>query len=233
MLQSHITVGSLLLSALQCSSGAFPELFQSYSEQIFEYLILTWPVGLQYSNDASPLNVMFEWKPCADGTSPIATRPAAIYFPKSADFVAACYRSFDRVASLEAITTNSDAELLDDAGVPEKLTRFRGITACVAISIEGRFAPKGFASTRHSPKLDLCFPTWLRQVCTVIDQAPGGTIELHKAIVVLVAVHAGGDPVSIEASDKRIIAWRQGIYAVVPSLLLSMDLVKTPLGSNA
>jgi hypothetical protein len=29
-------VGSLLLSALKCSSGAFPEVFQSYFEQIFE-----------------------------------------------------------------------------------------------------------------------------------------------------------------------------------------------------
>jgi hypothetical protein len=123
-----------------------------------------------------------------------------------------------------AITTNLDAELLDAIEVPEELTRFRVITACVAISIASWFAPKGFASTRHSTKQGLCFPTWLRQVCRVIGQAPGGTIELHKAIGVLVAVHAGGDLVSIEASDKRIIAWRRGIYTVVPSLLLTIDL---------
>jgi hypothetical protein len=84
-------------------------------------------VTLQYSDDASPLNVMFEWKPCADGTSPMARRLAAIYFSKSADFIAACYSSFNQAANLEAITVNLDAELLDDVGVPEELTRFRAL----------------------------------------------------------------------------------------------------------
>lgn len=159
------TVGSLLLSTLQCSSGAFPKVFQSYFEQTFECTNSHLAVSLQYLDDASPLNVMFEWKPFANGTSPMARRLAAIYFPKSADFVAAWYRSFDQAASLEAITPNLDAELLDDIGVPEEFTRFRVITVCVAISIASRFAPKGFTSTCHSSKLDLCFPTWLRQVC--------------------------------------------------------------------
>jgi len=106
------TVGSLLLSTLQCSSGAFSKVFQSYFEQTFECTNSHLSVSLQYSDDASPLNVMFEWKPFANGTSPMARRLAAIYFPKSADFVAAWYRSFDQAASLEAITPNLDAEFL-------------------------------------------------------------------------------------------------------------------------
>jgi hypothetical protein len=216
------TVGSLLLSALHGSCGAFPEIFQSYFERIFGYINTHLDVSLQCSD--VHLAVRFEWKVPTDGTSPMARRLAAIYFPKCADFVAACYASFDTAASLEAITSNVDAELLDDVGIPEELVHFRVVTASVAISIASRLAPKDFATVRHSAQLDLCFPLWLKQVCKVIDQAQGGTVELHKAIGVLAAVHVGLNPGSIEASDKNNIAWREGIYAIVPSLLLTMDL---------
>ena len=135
-------VGYLLLLALQCPSRAFPKVFQSYFEQIFEYINSHLAVSLQYSDDASPLYIMIEWKSRTDGTSPVARRLAAIYFPKSAAFIAACYSSSDQTVSLEAITTNLDAEFPGDVGVPEELMRFRVITASVAISNASRLHQK-------------------------------------------------------------------------------------------
>lgn len=217
------TVGALLLSALGGTCQSFPEVFQAYFESVFEYISTHLNAALENPQEPKPLTVKFQWTPCMAGTVPVARRLAAIYFPKSADFVAPCYNSIDSVATLEAVTAHLDAQLLDDVGVPEEVAHFRVITASIAMSVASRFAPKGFANIRHSSKLDLCFDFWLKQVCKVIDQTQGGTVELHKVIGVLAAVHAGQSPVSIEHSNNSIIAWRQGIYAIAPSLLLSMD----------
>ena len=56
---------------------------------------------------------------------------------------------------------------------------------------------------------------------------------LCEAIVTLAIVHAAYDPPGshkdIPDVDEKILAWRNGIYGVVPALLLNMSVLKEEL----
>lgn len=115
--------------------------------------------------------------------------------------------------------------------IPEALAHFRVLSAAIVISITARLADGTFEAVSHSTQLELSNEdVWLEPMCKVLDGAYGSGLGLHKAVSVLAAVHAAHQPELIKNCDSRVLAWRRGVYAVVPSILLNMTPTQEAIG---
>lgn len=162
---------------------------------------------------------------------------ASIHFSECAEFVAPCY---DRIANEQYLNRvrGKSKNLMKPKASYKELARFRAITASIVISIVSRFAPTSFKLVHHAIELDLSQTDWLSMMCNFIDRAEGSSssissIKLCEAVLALAIVHAGyvhgGVHLGIQDFNNYIIAWRNGIYGVVPALLLNMSVLKEEL----
>ena len=106
----------------------------------------------------------------------------------------------------------------------KELARFRAITASIIIAIVSRFAPISFRNAHHTTMLDISSPDWLDIMCKLIDNggSVGFSIPLNPLVEALASVYTAHDPEKGERTNPRVIAWRNGIYGIVPSVLLNM-----------
>lgn len=212
----HRTTGAMLLTALGHVSYIPPETLQDDFERVFDHIGSILKVEYTCKDDA--IIAKYRWRDSGAKPTSTATRLASIYFSHIAEHVAPC---FDRIAKedyLKCVMGRSSKVMQPDA---KKLGRFRAITASVAISIISRFASETFETVHHATRLNLSLPGPLTLLCRVLDQ--DDFFPMATVVALLASVHAGiHTPEEMPAASTEIIAWRQGIYSVVPSLLLDM-----------
>lgn len=219
------TTGSMMLMALRsASSMTRPEVFQQHFETVSKYiekhLDITYVAEKKnVTRELHSLDIVFNWRKPTESPSAIALRLATIYFPRAAEMVAPCYARIAIADELDQILEHFEDEF-QHTGSCKPVEHFRVITAALVISITSRIAPHGFNEVHHSTLLDLETPTWLSKACPCIDR--NGTLGYHWAIAIVAAVHAAYSPFYIENTTEELVAFRQGIFAVLPSLLLDM-----------
>lgn len=210
----HSTTGTMLLSAMQSCPGIRPEVLQEDFEQVLDYLQDNVRIG--YVHDEGTLYAMYHWKPTVKKPSPISTRLASVCFPDLAEFVAPC---FDRIANQRYLDMVKGQSRKVINPHKKELGRFRAIVASVAISIISRFASKTFKDARHATTLDISWPEDLSSICKVLDQ---DKIATHQVVKLLASIHAARDFDEFDKMTTNLVAWRNGIYGVIPSLLFDM-----------
>ena len=216
------TVGSMLMSAMQCKLDILVETLQQDFEHVFEYVETNVQADFVMRKNMTTAAAEFSWRHSSRKVSSIAKRLATIHFPICAELVAPCY---ERIASEHYFTMiRPKVRGRIKSGRPE-LARFRAITAAIAISIAGRLAPFNFKNVFHSTVMELDDGFRLTEVCTVLDNHmdTGSRLPMGTAIAILAAVHAAHED-GFERHKDRIIGWRNGIYGIVPDLLLKMTI---------
>ncbi|KAL8995033.1 MAG: hypothetical protein Q9169_005159 [Polycauliona sp. 2 TL-2023] len=218
----YSTVGAMLLTALGNAPKIRPEVLQVDFEKIFEYV--EDHLMIEYILEEGQLHATFHWTRDKKEPTALAVRLAAFYFADSAELVAPCFARIANEKHLDSIKEGSKRKMKPKR---QELGRFRAITAAVAISIISRFAPETFKTAHHATALDLSLPDWLSSVCTILDQEK--SLPISMVVTLLASVHAAHDLDGIDALARtnNIIAWRNGIYSVVPSLLLDMEISKS------
>ena len=96
------------------------------------------------------------------------------------------------------------------------------VTAVTVVSVVSGFGVDGFKVSQHATSLNLTYPDWLDDMCKILDKALVSGLKYNQIVSALAVIHSAPAPNVLQAKD-RIIAWRSGIYSVVPSLLLSMS----------
>lgn len=216
------SVGALLLNALENQSDAYPEVLQVHFEFIYQYIETHFLVKYERIETGTiNLQAKFHRVPSSVQSTPMARRIAAIYFPFSAEIIAPCY---SRIASEEILSQLKEhGSVIGGFDViPEAVCLFRAVTAAITISIIGRFGGEEFKKGQHSISLSLTHSHWLEAMCKLLDQALFSGLEYNKAVFALAVIHCAQEPDRISECKSAIVAWRKGIYSVVPSLLLSM-----------
>ena len=217
----HRTVGAMLLTALGHLSDILPENLQEDFEQVFAYIEDHLTVEYTWTDDI--ICAVPRWREADQKPTSMATRLASIYFSHTAEFIAPCYDRIAKQKYLNCVKGKSRKLMQPNE---TKLGRFRAITASVAISIISRFAPGTFKTAHHATLLNLSQPGWLSSVCSVLDL--DDSFRVPTVVALLASVHVGVYVAhrreSIPAAGTDVIAWRNGIYSVIPSLLLDMKL---------
>ena len=225
------TIGALLLSAMGTVVDIAPETLQEDFQHIFAYI--QEHLEITYFAEDGSIYATYKWRKSTWSATPTATRLASLYFPESAEVVAPC---FDRIASetyLNLVRKRQvNQELRQDS---KELGRLRATNASVVISIISRFAPDTFASTRHATDLDLFDQGWLSEMCEFLDRVKNPS--LPEVVYMLAGIHVGPLERTAEKlglgfeklssrgyKGSKTVAWRDGIYSVVPSFLLQQDL---------
>ena len=225
------TSGSMLLGALGNAPDLHPAVLQEDFEWVFEYI--EEHLSMTFVIQDAIIKAKYQWKHVDKSPKAIAMSLASIHFSECAEFVAPCYSRIANEQYLDRVRGKSKNFIKSKAQYKE-LARFRAITASIVISIVSRFAPTSFKQVHHATQLELNSPEWLSTMCNVIDRAEGlSSIKLCQAIVTLAIVHAAYDLPGLRRDtldiNQDIIAWRNGIYGVVPALLLNMSVLKEEL----
>ena len=216
------TVGAMLLNALGNYSDTLPEVFQDHFEFIYQYFERTGETIYEESNNMlTPVEAKYSQASSPIQSTLLAKRLAAMYFPLSAEIVAPCYSRIateDILARLE----NQDALFGGFQFIPEAVCVFRAVTAAIAISIASRFGAATFKESQHAVSLSLTSSGWLNCMCKTLDRALVSGLKYNKIVAALAVIHSAQDPEEALEANHSVVAWRCGIYSVVPSLLLSM-----------
>ncbi|KAI4232180.1 MAG: hypothetical protein L6R40_007495 [Gallowayella cf. fulva] len=221
----HRTVGAMLLTALGDAPSIGPEILQEDFESVFNYIEKS--LTLEYAYDSVGRHARYHWEPPDDKPRTIAKRLASGYFSDCADFLAPC---FDRIAKqtyLDSVRGESKKIMRPER---KELGRYRALVASIVISIISRFAPKDFENMHHATTMDLSDSHWLSSICTVLDR--NEAFNISTVVTLLAEIHAAHNHDRIEASKehgiesskRNVVAWRNGIYSVLPSFLLNMTI---------
>lgn len=212
----HRTTGAMLLTALGHVFDILPETLQDDFEKVFDYIegVLT----VEYTCRVGALAAEYRWRDCGKKSTSMETRLASIYFSHIAERVAPCFSCIAKQKYLNCVRGRSSKAMQSDE---KQLGRFRAITASVAISIISRFASGTFKTAHHATQLNLSHPEWLSTLCKSLDL--DDSFPMPTVVSLLASVHAGISRLDkMPAAGTEIIAWRNGIYSVVPSLLVDM-----------
>ena len=211
----------MLMTAQGNVSDILPETLQEDFEQIFEYIERHLTVEYVWKDNL--LSAVHRWRESDKQSTSMATRLASIYFGHNAEAIAPCFNRIANKKYLNSVKGRSGKLMQPDE---TKLGRFRALNASVAISITSRFTPGSFKTTHHATMLNLSQQEWLSTVCSVIDL--DDAFPIPTVVALLASVHtsfyAAERRNSIPAASTDIIAWRNGIYSVIPSLLLDIKL---------
>ncbi|KAL8949163.1 MAG: hypothetical protein Q9222_004712 [Ikaeria aurantiellina] len=220
------TVGSMLTSAMRCRIDILVETLQEDFESVYEYVEKNLQVDFVQRTEMSRPSAEFSWKEHSVKASPTALRLATIHFPICAELVAPCYARIANEHYLSTVRPKARGHV--KTGRPE-LARFRAITASIVVSIASRLAPFSFKTVSHATVMELDDEGWVSNICTILDNEMSTGTRLHMgiAIVILATVHAAHQPDDLEKANSEIVGWRNGIYGIVPDLLLAMA-INTP-----
>ncbi|KAL9116827.1 MAG: hypothetical protein Q9187_006643 [Circinaria calcarea] len=236
------TTGAMFSNSLHTHSAIPPETFQQYFEEITEYIqanlslhwkfrnTLTNKEGYRVSTEPAELHVYSQWKQPRKNHSRTALRLAAFYFPGSAPEVAPCYERIASEDTLQLINHTKD----DDFGkhkYSENLIRFRVITASIIFASIGHIAGPDFHNIQHCTALRLQTGSGIHKLGGYVDKLMSSTL-LYSTVASLIShIHCGmthtlhpePDDGMVRYMQSSVIGYRQGIYAVIPNLLLTMN----------
>ena len=216
---NYKSVGVMLLNALRNQSDTSPEVFQANFEFAYGYFQSTRKVVYEDSGDG--VKAKFCQAPSSFRSTELAKRFAAIYFPLSAEIVAPCYHGIANEDTLRQLKDHETSVGGYDY-LHESICVFRAVTAGIAISIASQFAAEGLGKGQHAISLDLTMLGWLEWTCGTLDQALVSGLKYSQVVSALAVIHSAQVPESAFQLRDAVVAWRFGIYSVVPSLLLSM-----------
>lgn len=214
------TTGAMLLTALRHIPDIGPEKLQEDFEQVFEYI--EDHLTVEYTYRENTAYAEHRWREPDKKPTAMAIRLASIYFSHTAESIAPCFDRIARQKYLNCVKGKSRKEMRPDE---TKLARFRAVTASVAISIISRFAPGTFKTAHHATQMMLSSYYWLSNVCSVLD--PDDTFPITTVVTLLANIHSGSHSLPTEkipSAAAEMIAWRKGMYSVIPSLLFDMKL---------
>ncbi|QKX54577.1 uncharacterized protein TRUGW13939_01664 [Talaromyces rugulosus] len=223
------TVGSLFHNTLSPHVIIRPEVLQTDFEYTFDLIRPRLQVSyrVQEYDRREELRATFNWSKPTKSPEPIASRLAGIYFPLLAEHIVPCY---NRIASEKILghVLHSDKRTAD--GLNDELTegvaRFRSTTAAIVISLVSCLSSTEFKTVRHSTLLELTSEYWLEDICKTVDHGFCSSLNLKDAVYLLAAIHAGGEyekDWGNLSNSQNVICWRNGMYCVLPSLLLDIE----------
>jgi hypothetical protein len=232
------TVGNLLLNAMGHVTNISPERLQEDFEDVQHYILSS--MKIKWVNTAKgdigasfrDLTITCEWQDTPK-SSAFERSIASVGFPNSGDLIAPCYRRIASEALLKQVRDPAVRNESSDSGnVPLEISRYRAITACIVIAITSCLAADSFPTVLHQTVLQLMESSWIDAMCHTVDRLASGQISLNSAVIQLAALHAGRDPSSHEeeTSINPTIGYRNGIFSILPTLLLKMEPTAASLG---
>ncbi|RFU34496.1 hypothetical protein B7463_g1877, partial [Scytalidium lignicola] len=230
-LQLHYTfqtVGSMLHQSLAPEVIIRPEILQTEFEFIFDSIASR--LHASYSAPLPPripetMEVTFVWSSAKKPSSSIEAKLASLYFPLIAEHIAPCYSKIanEKILNqaLKSIGKRGDVSVFT-----EEEAQFRTTTTAIIICLVSRLCVTDFKSVRHSTCLELLSRFGQDQICGIINHGFSSSLSLNEAVGLIAIIHTGIMNLSkvlkrIDSAD-RVIGWRNGIYCVLPSLLLNM-----------
>ena len=108
----------------------------------------------------------------------------------------------------------------------KKLARFRAIMVSVVISTISGVTPQSFTKVHHATLINLSEPHWLSCVCVCEVLYRTEALPLNMMAIILTIVHAAHEPDTIEVTKTKLVAWRNGIYAIVPSIIINVKVAR-------
>jgi hypothetical protein len=223
------TVGSMIFNSLRHESGLWPEVFQTDFTVVNEYLT----DNLQFEWQRNPLldlGAVAQWQPRTRAPSSMSLRLATIYFPTCAEKFADCYTPLGNEDDLRTVVEKT-RQIIQP--LPNALARFRGITTSILLSIACMLGGKDFDTLQHATLLDLVKPGQIAKMCEHLDNALSSTgIPMWKAAIIVATFHSASNPSFLKEfpPEKHYIGARNGIYAVLPAVLLEMAPNRDALG---
>ena len=244
------TTGAMLSNALRNLSDIPPEAFQTFFEDVYSYietrLHFRWKVATEdyeryygpyrssriHNRGMRSIRIKADWVRRDTRASPISIRLASLYFPLSAELVAPCYERISNSDSLALILDKRYNYLSGQEQAPRDLVIFRVITTSIALAMASRLTGNDFRTVQHSICIDLAGGSWPDTICPKLDESYSGRLDLNGAVFILAAVHAGCPDQLAEHRDVKddLVGWRNGIYAVIPSVILEMAVVPQAIG---
>lgn len=243
------TAGAMFCNAFNDNNNMDPEPHQNTFENIYyrikEDLSFVWGDtlrtsgnGVQQNNSLlqNPISPSPVWKPSSGHSRrSTLTSMASIHFPKSASNLWAYYGYISDVYLSEIREYENSGKA--EAVISDCVIDHRIITASIIIAVISRLVGDGFGEIRHSCRMFLNTPEWLRSMADLVDEILGrntGSVELWKVVCAVAVVHAGacyGNHDSGNALDySRVVGWRNGSYAVLPRLLENWTPTEHSLG---
>jgi hypothetical protein len=225
---SFRTVGAMLTNSAYDQSGISIESFQNIFEDIYqgidERLTVKWSAVpfAESTESVAPIRVTLTWKPGKSQllNRSIATRIASMNFPTLAEKIAFCYEGVvDNEHALQEILSFKKHKPLKTSS--NSIMLFRAATASIIIAMAAKLSGDTFKDCQHLTRLRLTTDDWIKPMCNCLDGS-ANYLSLKQAVILLAAVHTGAEPIAFQSQDSRIIGWRDGIYAVLPSLLIEM-----------
>jgi hypothetical protein len=231
------TMGSVFLNGLpQFEEKDHPEPFQTIFDKVLQWitenLSFDWKV---FHKDANVgLQAVPRWAKHSQKPSSEARRLASFHFTNSGDHLAHCY-SYVGIANerhinavLLSLGTNKGRTLT------KEVANFRVLTASILFAVSSLLGGKDFSKLQHVTSIDMSFSAfgWISVALELLDKGLIDSLPLGRAIDIVAGVHAGAIPVRTSQSDieNYSIGYRNGIYAVLPSLLFAMKPVQEALG---
>jgi hypothetical protein len=222
------TVGSILHQALAPDVMIRSEILQTEFEFIFNFIESH--LNCSYRAVSPPqipesIEATFIWSDTKELPSPIELTLASTHFSMIAKHIAPCYSRIASDKLLKRVTKSWNQRVIEE--LTEDDARFRTTTAAIIICLVSRLCSTDFTSVRHSVSLELFSKFGLDQICKILNRGLSSSLSLNEAAGLAAVVHTGIMDLwrvlgRIESSD-RIIGWRNGMYCVLPSLLLNME----------
>ena len=214
------TIGAMLLTSLESQSDLYPEECQFHFEEV--YTIIQRTTEIHYRGVSGDVPVRMEYVSKPPNPDPMSMRFAAIFFPLSAGTLAPYYIAIANQETLDQIREHTN----DIAGydrVPEAVCHHRVITACIVLSLVGQIAGESFINSQHATQMSLSTSIWLDCMCNVLDQGLGSGFDYATAVHLLATIHCAHNPELIHQRARTTIAWRSGIYSIIPVLLSELE----------
>ena len=227
------TVGALLINALHFRCDELPESFQTWFENVQNLISANLDFHWEWSttNDRSSMKIISTWNSPQGRPPSWSTRLASLDFPNFADRVAPCYTLVGSDEMLRVVLKTKN-HWVSHALIPDELIRYRIITASILLAVIGRLAGPGFDNLRHATTLNLAAPNWITKITQCVNYGMEHGFPIYIAVALIASIHCGVDPEELgegfltsdatESLNGEVIGWRNGIYAVVPSLLFEM-----------
>ncbi len=217
------TIGSLLFNLLGSLLDMWPETFQTdfntVDAKLRKHLRFTW----KSVEDSARVHAVASWSKSQAETTPISRSLAAIHFGTSANPLAMCYGEIANEKFLTAARRKYD----DESPVPWEVTRFRGFTVAILISIASMLGGPAFESLYHCTSIDLRYDR--DKLSRQLDEALEHGFSFTQAIKFVSAFHCGRHPLVKDGDRGDQIGCQNGAYAVLPTLLFKMAPVEEAL----
>ncbi|KAH7319323.1 hypothetical protein BKA65DRAFT_514315 [Rhexocercosporidium sp. MPI-PUGE-AT-0058] len=235
------TIGAFMVNTIRCRHGFYPEVCQDYFSNIYQdlkqRLAFSWEYfdweGDDHDDDGeTELFAVPHWLPSPAVYSQIAVRLSSIYFARCAQQVASYYERIARSSTLDVVLKQK----LQDGKtsvLPDEVVEFRVITVSILLSVTAILSGPEFETLHHATKIQLSQEADLSIFCRNIENLLSFRLSFSQIALCIAHIHCGEEEPDMtiyspnrehEPHSVGIIGWRKGNYAVLPRLLLNLNM---------